>query len=462
MAEMTVKIWADLGGSTLKILVEIPNKPTVPIIMSSRVIELDDWLVSNRSVTMFDISPQADAIVRFGKSYYAVGTLAEQYASDVTNSTELKQPKQNTAIPKLLAVVGIIKQQYELPICLAVELTLLLPFPEYLFVKDGGNNFSSDLKKALSDFEFRGEKYQVNLVNFGCKPEGSGLIMLRYLQQQDRQHWLINHKIAALMLGHRNTSILLYDRGTPSGYTNNLGFYQIIQTVIDSSLGQSAAALTEAIYKANDDLTPNNPHIQALAMTTGRSKRAELTRLVKAIASAQTNRWQQIASWAKLLVNDADELIIGGGTALLYHKAIEETFHSTPLFWAVATEPEPIPKIPPKPTRPSGHREEWENKLLTAKPGHDALKAKEALEQYEEQLLSYQQQQADYELRLLDVQAALEKEELPLLQLHRQSQAIMEEIAQTFFSEEVTSDERRFRITQFVDIYGVWKASANA
>lgn len=284
MAEMTVKIWADLGGSTLKILVEIPNKPTVPIIMSSRVIELDDWLVSNRSVTMFDISPQADAIVRFGKGY----------------------------------------------------------------------------------------------------------------------------------------------------------------------------------YKANDDLTPNNPYIQALAMTKGKSKRAELTRLVKAIASAQTNRWQQIASWAKLLVNDADELIIGGGTALLYHKAIEETFPSTPLFWAVATEPEPIPQIPPQPTGPSGHREEWENKLLTAKPGHDALKAKEALEQYEKQLLSYQQQQADYELRLKDVQAALEKEELPLLQLHRQSQAIMEEIAQTFFEKEVTSDERSFRVTQFVDIYGVWKASANA
>ncbi|MBD2181880.1 ParM/StbA family protein [Planktothrix sp. FACHB-1355] len=459
---MTVKIWADLGGSTLKILVEMPNKSTVPIIMSSRVIELDDWLVSNRTVAMFDISPQADAIVRFGKGYYAVGKLAEQYASDVTNSTELKQPKQNTAIPKLLAVVGIIKQKYELPTRFAVELTLLLPFPEYQFVKDGGNNFQADLKKALSYFEFRGENYEVNLANFGCKPEGSGLIMLRYLQQQDRQDWLLNSKIAALMLGHRNTSILLYDYGTPSGYTNNLGFYQIIQTVIDSSLGQSAAALTEAIYKANDDISPNNPHIQALAMTKGKSKRAELTRLVKAIASAQKNRWQQIASWAKLLVDDVDELIIGGGTALLYQKAIRETFHSTRLFWAVATEKEPIPQIPPQPIGPSGHREEWENKLLAAKPGHDALKAKEALEQYEEQLLSYQQQQADYELQLKVVQAALSREKLPLLQLQHQSQAIIEEIAQTFFSQEVKSDERRFRVTQFVDIYGVWKAIENA
>ncbi|MFB2920294.1 MULTISPECIES: ParM/StbA family protein [Aerosakkonema] len=462
MEELTVKIWADLGGSTLKILAEIPKKSPLPIIMPSRVIKLDDWLVSNRTVEMLNISPEADAIVRLGRCYYTVGRLAQHYATDATSSTELKQPKQNTAIPKLLAVVGIIKQKYELPTKFAVELTLLLPFPEYQFVKDAGNNFQADLKKALSNFEFRGENYEVTLVNFGCKPEGAGLIMLRYLQQHARQDWLSNSKIAALMLGHRNTSILLYDRSTPSGYTNNLGFYQIIQTVIDSSLGQSAAALTEAIYKAIDDISPNNPHIQALAMTCGKSKRAELTRLVKAIASAQKNRWQQIAAWAKPLVGNVDELIIGGGTALLYQKAIRETFHSTPLFWAVATEPEPIPQIPPQPTGPSGHREEWENKLLTAKPGHDALKAKEALEQYEEQLLSYQQQQADYELQLKVVQAALEKEELPQMQLHRQSQAIMEEIAQTFFSQEVASDERRFRITQFVDIYGVWKASANA
>lgn len=458
MEQLTVKIWADLGGSTLKILVEMPNESPVPIIMSSRVIELDDWLVSNRTVAMFDISPQADAIVRFGKGYYAVGKLAEQYASDVTNSTELKEPKQNTAIPKLLAVVGIIKQKYSLPTRFAVELTLLLPFPEYQFVKDGGNNFQASLKKALSYFDFRGENSEVNLVKFGCKPEGSGLIMLRYLQSKNQQDWLINHKIAALMLGHRNTSILLYDRGIPSGYTNNLGFYQIIQTVIDSSLVQSAAALTQAIYKAKDDLTPNNPHIQALAMTEGQSKRAELTRLVKAIASAQKNRWQQIASWAKLLVNDVDELIIGGGTALLYQKAIRETFHSTRLFWAVATEKEPIPLRPPKPISPSGNREEWEQKLLAAMPGQDAIKAKEALEQYEEQLLSYQQQQADYLEQLKLVEAALEREKLPQMQLQRQEQAIIDDIASTFFSKDVQSDEKYFRVTQFVDIYGVWKA----
>ncbi|MFB2838627.1 ParM/StbA family protein [Floridanema evergladense] len=452
MEELTVKIWVDLGGSTLKILLDIPQKSTKPIIMSSRVIKLDDWLVSNRTVDILNIPPEADAIVRFGRCYYAVGKLAEQYASDVTNSIELKEPKQNTAIPKLLAIVGIIKQKYQLPTKFAVKLTLLLPFPEYQFVKDGGNNFSVDLKKALSNWEFRGEEYSVTLVNFTCKPEGSGLIMLRYQQQHNQQDWLINHKIAALMLGHRNTSILLYDRGIPSGYTNNLGFYQIIQTVIDSSLGQNAAALTQAIYKANDDISPNNPHIQALALTEGKSKRAELIRLVKAIASAQKNRWQQISSWAKLLVNDVDELIIGGGTALLYQKAIRETFHSTSLFWAVATENKPIPQIPPQPIEPSGNREEWEHKLLTAKPGQDALKAKQALEQYE-------QQQADYLEQLTEVEAALAREKLPQMQLQRQSQAMIEEIAQIFFSQELKSDEKYFRVTQFVDIYGVWSAS---
>ncbi|MBE9225328.1 ParM/StbA family protein [Phormidium sp. LEGE 05292] len=452
MEELTVKIWVDLGGSTLKILLDIPQKSTKPIIISSRVIKLDDWLVSNRTADILNIPPEADAIVRFGRCYYAVGKLAEHYASDVTNSIELKEPKQNTAIPKLLAIVGIIKQKYQLPTKFAVKLTLLLPFPEYQFVKDGGNNFSVDLKKALSNWEFRGEESSVTLVNFTCKPEGSGLIMLRYQQQHNQQDWLINHKIAALMLGHRNTSILLYDRGIPSGYTNNLGFYQIIQTVIDSSLGQSAAALTQAIYKANDDISPNNPHIQALALTEGKSKRAELIRLVKAIASAQKNHWQQISSWAKLLVNDVDELIIGGGTALLYQKAIRETFHSAPLFWAVATENKPIPQIPPQPIEPSGNWEEWEHKLLTAKPGQDALKAKQALEQYE-------QQQADYLEQLTEVEAALTREKLPQMQLQRQSQAMIEEIAQTFFSQELKSDEKYFRVIQFVDIYGVWSAS---
>jgi hypothetical protein len=459
MEALIIKLWADLGGSTLKILVELPTESTAPLMMPSRVIQLDDWLASNCRVEMLQVSPQADAMVRLGRCYYAVGQLAEQYATDATSAVEIKQPKQNSAIPKLLAVVGIIQQQYQLPRKFAIELTLLLPFPEYQFVKDGRNSFRTDLKKSLANFEFRREKFQVALASFSCKPEGSGLIMLRYQQQHHREHWLSHHKIAALMLGHRNTSVLLYDRGTPSGYTNHLGFHHLIQTVIDSSLGQSAAALTQAIYKA-DDLTPDHPQIQALALTEGKSQRTELVRLVEAIDSARNHRWQQIATWVKPLLDNVDELIIGGGTALFYQKAIASTFNSTPLFWAVATKNEPVPSIPHPPTSPVGNREDLAQKLLAAKPGADALKAKTALEQYEQQLHQYHQQQAQYEQQFQQVKAALECEQADHNQLRRSSAAMLEEIAQTLFRQEVSSfsDEQRFQLTQLVDIYGVWKA----
>lgn len=459
-----VRIWADLGDSSGKFIVHPPNGDPQKIIMGSRVALLDDFQINQHQLgEIIKLNPLSDAWVKLGKQYAAVGNLAQKYAHDATRVAEQKEPKQNTALFKLLAIVGAVREIYNLPEKFDLDLVLLLPYPEYKFASSKQNNFQKQLKEALSRFYFRGTALFVKLANFSCKPEGAGLIMLRYQVESKPEDWLSNRKIAALMFGERNTSLLIFDGGASSGYTNNLGFYHLIESVLNLSLSQTAASLTKAIISAGNDLTASNPHIRALAHIKGDGeKNAELSSLVSAIDSGKRTLWKQISTWAKPMVGDADELIIGGGAALLYEKEIAETFSDKMLFELIA-KPSFELQLPAEPVPPSGDLEELRKAWRDASFGEREA-AKEAFYRHEKLLEEYRKKMSAYKEQVAEIKAAAASRErellkLPQTHLRRKAEKMMGEMEQTFFNDGFPSESEYSSATRFVDIYGVWKGT---
>lgn len=451
-----VQLFVDLGGSNIKGIVVMPDTNTsLRFSLPSRVVKLSSFDIANKPVGLL---AKNDVWLTYNNQHYAVGQLALHYGNDVTLIAEFKEPKQDLAIPRLCAVMGLIQHTVnDLPEKFDVDLTLVLPYPEYQIAREKNNKFFKDLKKVFSSFFFREKKLQIKLNTFDIQPEGAGLLALRYLEEG--VSWLDSKTLGVLMLGHRNTSVIVYKGGTGFGYTNHMGFHFLLQKVIDRSLGINAADLTKAIYAAGKGLSPDNPFLENLARSKGEIKKIEIQRLVTSITETKQNHWEQLTSWAVNLLPEVDELIIGGGTALLYKREIEQTWgEKTRLFWAIAKDEPPSPIKPEKPTPPGTTRKQLEDNYSRCTSPSEYKAASAALLTFEQHKAAYEEALSEYSKQLQEYEAYVAKESSLQGQLNRKAYQLIEEVKQTFFASDDDPDIN-FRVTQFVDIYGVWKAT---
>ncbi|NJK53594.1 MAG: hypothetical protein HC936_13735 [Leptolyngbyaceae cyanobacterium SU_3_3] len=170
--------------------------------------------------------------------------------------------KYERALYKVLAAVGAIAQQTNLPRKFSVSISALLPYGEY----QNAPRFQQLLKQQLKNYSFRDERFQVKLEAFECRPEGGGLAMARVMQ--NGAEWFQQQTLAVLMFGHRNTSLLLFERGKLAiGNTTDLGFHQLVDKVLNRTSGQSADSLTSVIYSIGNQIAPDNPQLQHLVKT---------------------------------------------------------------------------------------------------------------------------------------------------------------------------------------------------
>ncbi len=254
-----------------------------------------------------------------------VGFLARQFSA----SARLDKLKYETSIDKALAVIGAIAQHNKLPNRFSLSLTSLLPYGEY----QNRQAFEEQLRVALKDFKFRGQRLRVKLERFECLPEGAGLAMIR--QRQNGKEWFNSQSIAVLMFGHRNTSLLLFERGKmTAGYTNGLGFHQMVKRVIERTSGQDATTLTAAIYAAGSDITANNQAIRALVKSRdAKNIDYELQMIVNAIATAKSEYWSRLYDWLESTLPAVNEVILSGGAALYLEQELQECFQEIPTYW---------------------------------------------------------------------------------------------------------------------------------
>jgi hypothetical protein len=184
-------------------------------------------------------------------------------------------------------------------------------------------------------------------------PEGSGFARA-VMQEYGERDFTRSDAIAVLMMGHRNSSFLLFSRGQVDrerSRTNHLGFVKLVDEVATQTSGQDRASLTEALYDIGSDIQPDNAFIRSLIKSTDpRNQDREAERIAKAIQMARKQTWKAIREWLnENCPTRLDALVIGGGGAHYFKPELDEEFHWAKPQWMEL----------PKECRPA--LEEWSN-----------------------------------------------------------------------------------------------------
>jgi hypothetical protein len=146
--------------------------------------------------------------------------------------------------------------------------------------------------------------------------------------------------VAVVMVGYRNASILVANRGVvDQRETSALGFIKLVEQVKSRiSTMADSARLAKAIAFAGwevrtEPLTP-------LAVSSVAEVRLEETRnLAEVITAARSQYVSSLTSWLRdTLPKDLDEVVLCGGTAYYLQEALVEHFHSVDIIWDALME----------------------------------------------------------------------------------------------------------------------------
>ncbi|TVQ47118.1 MAG: ParM/StbA family protein [Gloeocapsa sp. DLM2.Bin57] len=270
--------------------------------------------------------------LRYKSKYYAVGYLAENYFRGFVN---LKELKYEAAVLKVLAAVGAIASKCKLPYRYKLSLAVPLPYGEW---KDS-EKFKKQLGMALSDFNYRGSKYEVELIKFLCTPEGGGHALMRAETLREEFN---SKKVLSIMMGYRDISVVKFHRGTIQGYTEKLGMSTMLNLVKQRTSGQDEKRLLVAVYRAGRRITASK--FKGIALSSNEVDRCSETKCIAlAVKQAREDYWLLVNQWLKIVLEyDAEEIIVGGGTADYLrqelNKFLSKDYRNSELSWAANLE----------------------------------------------------------------------------------------------------------------------------
>lgn len=307
---------------------------TYPFQLELMVMEPEVFRVDQESIELYEqnrigqSSPENSAWIEWLGEYRAVGYLAK---TRFHGTAGLKELKFGRALYKLLAIVGAIAQKKLLPSKFSMSLGLLLPWGEY----QDRERFKRLASEALANFSFRGQRYAISLEGFDCMPEGAGLL----LRGRQSNTSLRQESIAVIMIGYRNASALVWERGAMTcGNTSNLGFIRLIEKVQEFTSGQNPDALAAAIYQAGPKIKPKA--FRHLVQTTDpRLQDEEIAQIVQAVKTFRAEHWQMLKSWQQEVVPAGiTEVILGGGTATYYRPELNRFYPNAAIAWCEQLE----------------------------------------------------------------------------------------------------------------------------
>ena len=327
MSSLTLAV--DFGGSCLKGFFTLDTfKPEV-LLMEPEVA-----LVSLQSLEAYEqnkignASPENTAWIEYKGKYQAVGFLARKRFHA---GLQLQKRKFELATPKVLAMVGAIADKYDLPNGSEIRLAIVFPWGEY----QDRALFKQTITDALANYKFRGRDKAFVLDTFICLPEGGGVLT----RGRDPGSSLKEQTVAVVMLGYRDASILLVERGEMnSGRTEPLGFAKMIESVKGRTSGLNQYKLASVICKAGKNVNPK-ALIELTESIDADYQDYEISTIRKAIADARVEYWMMLSQWLKLQVTrDADEIILAGGTANFLRSELNSLFSYTKVNWCEELE----------------------------------------------------------------------------------------------------------------------------
>ncbi|MBD2504050.1 ParM/StbA family protein [Anabaena azotica] len=313
----------DPGGSFLKCFYTLESFKPELILMEPEVATVPlESLQAYEQSKVGSSSPENSAWIEYQNNFQAVGFLArKRFNADL----QLQRRKFELALPKVLAMVGAIASKHELPNNSSIRLGILLPWGEY----QDRALFQELITKALADYKFKEQSKSFVVDAFICLPEGGGILTRGRAPGSS----IKDQTIAVIMLGYRDTSILVIERGEMSkGKTEPLGFSKMIESVMAQTSGLNAHQLTAAICKAGRNINPKA--LEELAAVDAAYKEHELATIRTAVTNGRKEYWMMLSNWLKLQVpRDVDEVIIGGGTAHYFRSQLNNLFSASTVNW---------------------------------------------------------------------------------------------------------------------------------
>jgi hypothetical protein len=263
--------------------------------------------------------PEDSAYVMVGHSAYAIGALAMAQKGD----SGLALPKRDRAVYKILATLGVIAEktlvaQKTNPSAgeFTAQLGLLLPLEEYW---QDRQELKAQIVGAMADFRFRGRAWVGQLERLEMQPEGAGLYLAKGLQLARAGVSIRDSTVVVLMLGHRNLSILTFEKGSTPQETNSTsqgpGFVEYLKQCATELPGVAPddPALLAAVLQAHPTF-----HVPG---------RREALDLAKACAYAREFYLERVTQFLVEWLPSAEvEVIVGGGAAYVIRSELEQFF----------------------------------------------------------------------------------------------------------------------------------------
>ncbi|WP_341531996.1 ParM/StbA family protein (plasmid) [Nostoc sp. UHCC 0302] len=327
MSELTLAV--DPGGSFLKGFFTLENFKPELILMEPEVAVVPiKSLESYEQAKIGSSSPENSAWIEYKGKHQAVGFLARKRFHA---GLQLQRRKFELAVPKVLAMVGAIAEQHDLPNGSKVRIGILLPWGEY---KDR-DLFNTLITEALANYKFRGCEKSFVVDLFICLPEGGGVLTRGRAPGSS----LKEQTIAVVMLGYRDASILLVERGEMSvGHTEPLGFAKLVESVKSQTSGLSDLHLVRAICKAGKNVSPKALEELVVSLDSA-YKNHELSTIRAAISNAREEYWMMLSQWLKLQVpRSTDEVLLAGGTANFLRPELNSFFSFSQINWCEQLE----------------------------------------------------------------------------------------------------------------------------
>ncbi len=326
--KLNLGIAIDFGGSMTKIIAGLPDGRWCAIAMEPEVLEVPLESVEQLKNNSYSESrPKDKAWVKVGDKAYAVGYLARSHFGSSTGLS-LSLLKSDLAIYKIMAALWVMVEMFNLRQGLTVAISCVLPPGEY----QDRQQFQHKLEIALTEFDTPTGLMQVTLSNFACKPEGLGSMMLYH------SHKGVPHRqktvSAVVMLGYRNASVMVCDRGSISNFnSSDLGFVQFLKRVVNKTVGQTPERLAPILVKAQE--MEDEKVLNSLLLHQEASDREiELANLRSAIATSKREYLMVLLNWLREnFPSELDEVILCGGTVDYFASTLEECFKKYKIVW---------------------------------------------------------------------------------------------------------------------------------
>jgi len=262
--------------------------------------------------------------------FKAVGRLAKYFGG----TASLRKAKFELGLFKILVAIGVTRLKLKLPPKLAVAVCILQPWGEYK-----NRNHLLEMLSDYSSFWFNGEKLSVSWWLFDFKPEGAGLGILRGKQVGASFR---KRNTAVLMLGHRNSSILVFEKGVvQNGFTSDYGFIALVKRVHSRIPCYKLERLAETMIDAGYE--PDAKILRRLVLTDSPALQAkEVEDALASIKDVRNQFARDVGRWVNETLADyavhIDEIVVGGGAAD-YLKSAMEPLLNVPSVWDIQNLP---------------------------------------------------------------------------------------------------------------------------